>query len=88
MRQLVHPSINRARINVSPALGQRPSQFLLVPEDRGVLASPCGRVRVTLDDTDDLPSRVTSVEFCGRRTELYSVIYNGKAKGRRLFSLT
>lgn len=87
MRQLVHPSINRARINVSPALGQRPSQFLLVPEERARLASPCGRVRVTLDDADDLPSRVVSVEYLGRRTELYSVVYNGK-RGRRLFSLT
>lgn len=87
MRQLVHPSLNRARVNVSPAPDVRPSQYLLVPEDRGVLVSPCGRVRVRLDDTEDLPSRVTSVEFCGRRTELYSVIYNGR-RSRRLFSLT
>ena len=87
MRQLVHPSLNRARVNVSPAPDARPSQFLLVPKERAVLVSPCGRVRVTLDDDEDLPSRVRYVEFCGRRTELYSIIHNGK-RGRRLFSLT
>ena len=87
MRASVHPSINKARINVSPRPGQRPSQYLLVPEDRAVLSSPCGRVRVRLDDSDDLPSRVVSVEYLGRRTELYSVVYNGK-RDRRLFALT
>jgi hypothetical protein len=87
MRASVHPSINKARINVSPRPGQRPSQYLLVPTERAQLASPCGRVRVTLDDSDDLPSRVVSVEYLGRRTELYSVVYNGK-RDRRLFALT
>ncbi len=87
MRQLVHPSVNRARINVSSAPGLRPSQYLLVPEERARLRSPCGRVVVSLDDSDDLPHRVTSVEFCGKRTELYSVIYNGKRK-KDLFART
>jgi len=42
---------------------------------------------VTLDDADDMPHRVVSVEYLGRRTELYSVIYNGK-RGRQLFART
>ena len=87
MRQLVHPCINRSRINVSPDPYTRPSQFLLVPDERARLVSPCGLVRVTLHDEDDLPFRVKSVEFRGRQTELYSVIYNGRGS-RRIFSRT
>ena len=87
MRRYVHPSLVKCRINVSPAPGQRPSQFILTPVDHGVLESIRGDVYVTLDTSEDLPSRIVSVRYCGVETELYSIIYNGK-KTRGRFART